>query len=69
MKKNTPQISGKNSRGAIIKLFGVVLVILGALDSMLMWRGGFDLSGLYVLMIVSGLFLYGVGSVRSKSMN
>ena len=32
------------SRGAIIRLFGVILIILGTLNSMLMWRGGFMLS-------------------------
>ena len=52
------------SRGAIIRLFGVILIILGTLNSMLMWRGGFVLSNLYVGMIASGLFLYLIGAIR-----
>jgi hypothetical protein len=64
-----PRISGETRKGAIIKLFGVVLVVLGTLNSMLMWRGGFDVSELYLLMIVSGLFVYGIGSVKSRAAN
>ena len=48
----------------MIRLFGVIIVILGTLDSMLMWRGGFALSNLYVGMIASGLFLYLIGTIR-----
>jgi hypothetical protein len=55
------------SRGAVIRLFGVILVILGTLDSMLMWRGGFVLSNVYVGMIVSGLFLYVIGTIRRRN--
>jgi len=55
------------NRGAIIRLFGVVLVILGTLDSMLMWRGGFVISPVYVVMIASGLFLYLIGTIRRRN--
>lgn len=54
------------NRGAIIRLFGVVLVILGTLDSMLMWRGGFADVGPYVLLIAAGLLLYAVGAMRRR---
>ena len=50
-------------RGVAIKLLGVVLIILGVLDSMLSWRGGFVLSETYVLMITSGIFLYAIGAI------
>ncbi len=64
MSKDFPTEAHDSSRGAIIRLFGVILVILGTLDSMLMWRGGFALSNLYVGMIASGLFLYLIGTIR-----
>ena len=52
------------SRGAIIRLFGVILVILGMLNTMLMWRGGFVVSNLYVGMIAFGLLLTLIGTIR-----
>ena len=50
-------------RGVAIKLLGVVLIILGTLDSMLSWRGGFALSETYVLLIAAGIFLYAIGAI------
>lgn len=64
MRKDFSRQDHDPSRGAIIRLFGVILIILGTLDSMLMWRGGFVLSNLYVGMIASGLFLYLIGTIR-----
>ena len=64
MRKDFPRETDNHSRGAIIRIFGVILVILGTLDSMLMWRGGFALSNLYVGMIASGLFLCLIGTIR-----
>ena len=52
------------TKGFIIKLFGVVLVFLGALDSMLTWRGGFAPSDFHFWLIAAGLLLYGIGAVR-----
>ncbi len=57
---------GRGRKGAIVKLFGVVLIFLGGLDSMLSWRGGFPANDFFLLLIVSGLVLYGVGSVRRR---
>ena len=54
-------------RGVAIKLFGVVFIFLGILDSMLFWRGGFEVNEAYALLIGSGIFLYVVGSIRSGS--
>jgi hypothetical protein len=56
-----------SSKGSIIRLFGVVLIFLGVLDSLLSWRGGFALDGFYVLLIGAGLFLYAMGAVRRGS--
>ena len=46
------------------KLFGVILIFLGVLDSMVSWRGGFAVSEIYALMIVAGFALYAVGAIR-----
>ncbi len=67
MRKDFPTEAHDSSRGAIIRLFGVILVILGTLDSMLMWRGGFVLSTVYIGMIASGLFLYLIGTIRRRN--
>ena len=58
--------SDRPARGYIIRLFGVVLIFVGALDSMLSWRGGFAVGDFYLFLIASGLVLYGVGSVRRR---
>jgi multisubunit Na+/H+ antiporter MnhG subunit len=51
-------------KGAIPKIFGVILIFLGILDSMLSWRGGFALNSFYVFLMASGAFLYFIGAVR-----
>lgn len=63
----TPTQSHDPSRGAIIRLFGVILVILGTLDSMLMWRGGFVLDLFYIGLIAFGLFLFAIGTIRRRN--
>ncbi len=54
-------------KGAKTKLFGVILIFLGILDSMLAWRGGFAVNDFYILLIALGLFLYAVGAIRERS--
>lgn len=53
-----------HNKGVVTKIFGVILVILGTLDSMLSWRGGFEVHETYALLIVSGVFLYVVGAIK-----
>lgn len=53
-----------SSRGAIIRLFGVILIILGTLNTMLSWRGGFQVPDLPVLMIAAGALLCLAGGIR-----
>ncbi len=55
---------GAPRKGAIIKLFGVVLIFLGAMDSMLSWRGGFAVAGFYIALIAAGFVVYALGAVR-----
>ncbi len=54
-------------KGVTTKLFGVILIFLGVLDSMLSWRGGFAVSDFYVLLIASGILLYIIGAIRQGS--
>jgi len=51
-------------RGVAIKLFGVMLIFLGVLDSMLFWRGGFAAGEKYLVLILFGLLLYAIGAIR-----
>jgi hypothetical protein len=53
-----------NNRGAIIGLFGVILIILGALNTMLSWRGGFEVLPFHTMLIVTGLLLCLIGAIR-----
>ena len=57
----------RNNRGAVIKLFGVILIILGALNTMLSWRGGFEVLSLPVIFIITGLLLNLIGSILRNS--
>ena len=59
--------NNKSNRGVITRLFGVILIILGALDSMLAWRGGFAVSDVYVLLVACGIFVYLIGVVQRRS--
>ncbi len=52
-------------KGAGIKLFGVAFIFVGVLDSMLFWRGGFQMDGAYALLIAFGAFLVALGAIQS----
>ena len=60
-------MNAKNNKGVVTCLFGVILIILGALNSMLAWRGGFAVSDVYVLLVASGVFIYFIGAVQRGS--
>ena len=53
-------------KGVKTKLFGVLLIILGAMDSMLSWRGGFDAGNYYLALIAAGVALFAIGAVRQN---
>jgi hypothetical protein len=53
--------------GVIMRLLGVVFIFVGVLDSLLSWRGGFAVSGLYVLLIGTGAYLYLIGAIRRSN--
>ncbi|MCH7509383.1 MAG: hypothetical protein IIB68_06035 [Proteobacteria bacterium] len=60
--------NNKNAtKGVITRLFGVILIILGILNTMLAWRGGFAVSDLYIAFISFGVFVYLIGAVQRGS--
>jgi hypothetical protein len=72
MKNKEVEVSGGDipntgSRGAIIRLFGVFLVILGTLDIMLSWRGAFAIVPFHVMLIAAGLLLCLIGAIRRQN--
>lgn len=54
-------------KGAKTKLFGVGLIFLGALDSMLFWRGGLMVNDFYLMLFVLGCVIYIIGAIRGSS--
>lgn len=64
MRDESAEMSIGNNRGAIFRIFGVILVILGWLDTMLLWRGGFEIVPFHAMLIVMGLVLYMIGAIR-----
>ena len=55
-----------SQKGVILRLLGVVAIILGFLDSMLSWRGGFAVEPFYIALILGGVILYISGSLAGK---
>ena len=52
-----------NNRGAVVRIFGAIFIILGTLDTMLSWRGGFEVITFHTFLIAAGLLLCGIGAV------
>ncbi len=55
-----------NNRGAVIRLFGVILIILGSLDIMLSWRGGFEIAPFHAGLLAAGVLLCLIGAIRRQ---
>ena len=54
------------SKGFIIRLCGVIFIFVGALDSMLFWKGGMVGHGFYIFLIATGVFLFAIGSITRR---
>ena len=52
-------------RGVKTRLIGVVMIILGVLDSLLTLRGGLP-SEEYLILIAAGAVVFAIGAVRSR---
>jgi hypothetical protein len=57
----------RSKKGVVTKLFGVIFIFLGALDSMVAWRGGFTVSTSFAILIGIGMLLYAIGAIRSRN--
>ena len=65
--KQSPGVENNTSQKCVILiLLGVVAIILGFLDSMLSWRGGFAVEPFYIALILGGVILYITGSLAGK---
>lgn len=54
-------------KGVKTRLFGAAFLFLGLLDSLLSWRSGETPNRFYLILVVSGIILLAVGSLRSRS--
>jgi hypothetical protein len=52
-------------RGVKTRIIGVVMIILGVLNSLLTLRGGLP-SEEYLILIATGTVIFAIGSVRSR---
>ncbi len=66
VKQGSSVENSDSNKGVIPRLLGVVAIILGFLDSMLSWRGGFALEPFYIALILGGVILYVTGSLAGK---
>ena len=53
-------------RGVKTRLVGVVLIFLGILDSLLVWRGGTAPGNSFLLLMVAGVAVYVAGAIRGR---
>ncbi len=65
--EDTPLDRAAPKKGVVTKLFGVIFIFLGALDSMMSWRGGFAVGASFIALIGAGILLYAAGAVRSRN--
>ncbi len=57
--KQGPSVdNGDEHKGVGLRLLGVVAIILGFLDCMLSWRGGFGVEPFYIALILGAVILY-----------
>ncbi len=66
VKQSSSAEDSDSRKGVIPRLMGVVAIILGFLDSMLSWRGGFAVEPFYIALILGGVILYVTGSLAGK---
>ncbi len=53
-------------RGVKTRLVGVVLIFLGILDSLLLWRSGTEPANFFLLLIAAGAAVYVIGAIRGR---
>ncbi len=53
-------------KGIKTKIIGVIMMLLGGLNSMLLWKGGLPLRHSFLLIFAVGLLLYVIGTIRGR---
>lgn len=66
MPEQSQDLGEINSHGAVIRLFGVIFIILGGLNTMLSWRAGFEVLSLPVIFLAGGVLLCLIGSIKRQ---
>jgi hypothetical protein len=56
----------KEKKGVAIKFFGMSLILLGSLNMVFYWRGGFPMSPLHPIVMGVGIALFIFGGLRGK---
>lgn len=59
----------EKKKGIELRVFGVVLFLLGSLNAMLSWRGSFEFQGFYGTLMVSGIVFFIIGLLRGGHQN
>ncbi len=58
--------SDEPPKGVILKIFGAVLIFVGLLNMMLLWRANLFMNPLFILFLVAGAGLYAIGMGRAR---
>lgn len=53
-------------KGVVLKIFGIVLMFLGAINLMLLWRASMLADSLFVGFFLVGIVFYTVGAGRAR---
>lgn len=54
----------QEKKGIAIKVFGVSLFLIGSLNTMLCWRGGLSANTFGPIVMIVGIALFIIGTVR-----
>lgn len=56
--------SKERKKGIEIRVFGVVLFLLGFLNALLSWKGNFEFQSFYGTLMIVGIVLFVFGLIR-----
>ena len=64
-----PTVADESSlKGVKTRIFGVMLICIGLLDSLLSWRGAAEVGEFPLGLLAAGLFLFVVGARPRRSL-
>lgn len=53
-------------KGILLKIFGIILLFVGGLNMVLLWRAGLYIDTTFILYILAGLGIYAIGMGRAR---